>query len=141
MSLSTRNRDRLRQALQGFPGAQMDAAATLAVLNLLDGDSGPAGTNLTDTASQTIQITDTNGRWRKLPTLSQNGTLTLGTTGAVAGDQIEVTRTATGAFTYAIVNGGPGAGTLATFPASKVASAKFQFDGTNWALRSIGQLA
>ncbi len=102
----------------------------------LDGVHSAAGTNLTDTATQTIQITA--GTWRKLPTLGQGGTLTLGTTGAVAGDQIEITRSDTSAFTYAIVNGGAGAGTLYTMAVSKIGCAKFQFDGTNWALRSFG---
>ncbi len=96
----------------------------------------PAGTALTNTASQTIQVTE--GQWRKLATLGQNGTLTLGTTGAIAGDRIEITRNSTDAFTYAVVNGGAGAGTLVTFPVSKAGSAVFQFDGTNWAVRSYG---
>lgn len=100
---------------------------------------GAAGTDLTDTATQTIQ--SSQGDWRKLPVLGQGGTLTLGTTAAVAGDQITITRTDVSAFTYAIVNGGAGAGTLLTMPVSKICSAKFQFDGTNWALRDLGQLA
>ena len=102
----------------------------------LDSTHSAAGTNLTDTSTQTIQVS--GGGWRKLPTLGQGGTLTLSTTGAVAGDQIEITRTDTSAFTYAIVNGGGGAGTLYTMAASKIGCAKFQFDGTNWALRSFG---
>lgn len=101
-----------------------------------DPNRAAAGTNLTDTSTQTIQATQ--GTWRKLPTLGQGGTLTLGTVGAVAGDQIEVTRTDTSAFTYAVVNGGAGAGTLFTFPVSKSGFATFQFDGTNWALRRMG---
>ncbi len=105
----------------------------------LDRSHAAAGTNLTDTSTQSIAITA--GGWRKLPTLGQGGTLTLATTGAVAGDQIAITRTDTSTFTYAIVNGGIGAGTLVTLPVSKVASAMFQFDGTDWALRSVGQLA
>lgn len=95
-----------------------------------------AGTALTDTSTQTLATPGTG--WRQLPTLSQGGALTLGTTGAVAGDQIDVVRTSTSAFTYAIINGGAGAGTLCTFPVSKQASATFQFDGTNWALRRVG---
>lgn len=101
-------------------------------------EGGP-GTALTDTATQTIQSSE--GSWRQLPTLGQGGTLTLGTTAAVEGDTIQITRTDTSAFTYAIDNGGVGAGTLITLPASKVASAKFYFDGTNWALKELGQLA
>jgi hypothetical protein len=101
--------------------------------------TAPAGTALTDTSTQTIQYSE--GSWRQLPTLGQGGTLTLGTTGAVAGNQITITRTSTSANTYAIVNGGGGAGTLLTMPVSKICTAMFQFDGTNWALRQMGQLA
>lgn len=102
----------------------------------LDRSHAAAGTDLTDTATQSIAIT--GGGWRKLPLLGQGGTLTLATTGAVAGDQIEITRSDAHAFTYAIVNGGTGAGTLYTMAASKIGCAKFQFDGTDWALRSFG---
>lgn len=118
----------------GSAGVSTDVSASDHVH--ADPNRAAAGANLTDTATQTIQIT--GGTWRKLPTLGQGGTLTLGTVGAVAGDQIEITRTDTSAFTYAVVNGGTGAGTLLTFPASKIGSAKFQFDGTDWALRSVG---
>jgi hypothetical protein len=73
-------------------------------------------------------------RWRRLPaaTLTGNSTLTLGTTGAREGHTIEVTRLDVGAYTYAIVNGGAGAGTLCTMPVSARAWAYFYFDGTNW---------
>ena len=104
----------------------------------LDNSHAAAGADLTDAASQTIQITA--GAWRKLPTLSQNGVLTLGTTGAAAGMQLEVTRTSTAAFTYTVNNGGAGAGTLVVMPASTASSAKFQFDGTDWSLRSVGSV-
>jgi len=96
------------------------------------------GTNLTDTATQTIATPGTG--WRTIGTLSQNGALTVGTTGAVAGDQLEIVRTGTDAYTYAVINGGVGAGTLATLPASKQGSVKIQFDGTNWAFRGGGAL-
>ncbi len=96
-----------------------------------------AGTNLTDTSTQSINIAA--GNWRRLPTLSQNGVLTLLTTGTpVAGDQIEITRTDESAFTYTVVDGGSGTPTLCVLPALKKASAKFQWNGTNWLLRSIG---
>lgn len=95
------------------------------------------GTDLTN-ADATIQISA--GRWRVLPaaTLSANRVLTLGTTGAVAGDTFEITRLDTTAFTYAIANGGGGGGTLITFPVSKTACARCRYDGTNWALRLFG---
>jgi hypothetical protein len=95
---------------------------------------GP-GANLTD-ASVTIQITA--GTWRALPasTLSANRTLTLGTTGAAAGDEIYIQREDAGAYTYAIVNGGAGAGTLVTMPVSLPGGAVLRFDGTNWAKKA-----
>ncbi len=127
-------------------GAKVIAASTTlpgtmsaADKTFLDGQHSAAGTALLDAASQTIAITA--GTWRKISTLSQGGSLTLATTGAVAGDQIEITRLSTDAQTYAVVNGGGGAGTLLTFPSAKIGSAKFQYDGTNWALRSVGYQA
>lgn len=101
----------------------------------LDSEHEAAGTAIGD-ADGNIAIA--GGKWRVLATLSGNRSYTLQTTGAVAGDQITVTRTSTAANTAAFINGGPGAGTLLTMPNSKVAFAKFQFDGTNWALREVG---
>ncbi len=75
------------------------------------------------------------------PSDAEPGTLTLGATGAVAGDLFRLIRTSTSAQTYAVVNGGPGAGTLITLPVSKIACAQFIFDGTNWQLDLFGQLA
>ncbi len=72
--------------------------------------------------------------WRVLPagTLSTNSQLTLGTTNAAEGDIITITRLDIGAYTYAVVNGGPAAGTLTTFPVSTKAFGDFYFNGTNW---------
>ena len=47
-------------------------------------------------------------------------------------------RTSTSAQTAAIVNGGTGAGTLVTLPASKVNFAVATFDGTNWLFDMCG---
>jgi hypothetical protein len=96
-----------------------------------------AGANLAD-ADATIAVAA--GLWRKVPsaTLTANRAITLGTTGAAAGDQITVTRLGTEAYTLAFINGGAGAGTLHTLPASKVGFVKAQFDGSNWALREAG---
>lgn len=90
------------------------------------------GADLTDTAAQAIVVAD--DFWRVLPAIpiTQNITLTLGTTNAEEGDVITLTRLDVAAFTVAIVNGGPGAGTLVTFPVSAQASGDFYFDGTNW---------
>lgn len=97
------------------------------------------GSDLTD-ANATIQV---GGKeWRVLPaaTLSANRTLTLGTTNAAAGDAIDITRLDLTANTYAIVNGGVGAGTLCTLPASQRWWIRVEFDGTNWSLCAGGQL-
>jgi hypothetical protein len=95
--------------------------------------TGAMGAALTD-ANATIQIGD--GGRRVLPdaTLTDNRTVTLGTTSAVAGDIIELVRLDTEAFTLAVVNGGPGAGTLLTYAVSAALYGCFKFDGTNWAL-------
>lgn len=81
-------------------------------------------------------------RWRVLPaaTLTGNSTLTLGTTGARRGHVIEITRLDSEAYTYAIVNGGTGAGTLCTFPSGSTAYGKFYFDGTDWIKRVAVQI-
>lgn len=87
-------------------------------------------------------LTVGDGGWRVMPaaTLTSNRTLTLSTTNAAAGDRILVTRLDVTVNTVAIVNGGPGAGTLATLPASLRSMAEAQFDGTNWVLRQSGLL-
>lgn len=84
-----------------------------------------------------------NGSEFGLPnaTLSANRTLTLDTTGTPAtGEIIRVNRLDSNAFTYAIINGGPGAGTKLTFAASVRAAADFKFDGTNWQLDRVWRL-
>jgi hypothetical protein len=98
---------------------------------------GAPGTALTDTSTQSMLVSA--GYWRTLPTLGQGGTLTLSSTGASVGDIVTITRTDLSAFTYAIKNNA--AVTLCTFPVSKLASASFQFVGTDWVLKTIGQLA
>lgn len=94
------------------------------------------GADLTD-ANQTIHVT--GDHWRVMPagTLSTNRTVTLGTTGAVRGSELTITRQDSSANTLAIANGGPGGGTLTTLPASYVSYSKFKFDGTNWVMREF----
>lgn len=89
------------------------------------------GANLAD-GNATIQVG--GKQWRVLPaaTLTGNATLTLGTTNAREGYMVEITRLDVGAYTYAIANGGPAAGTLATMPISQRARLVAYFDGTNW---------
>lgn len=107
-----------------------------AAANRASRESGAAaGTDIAD-SDNTIQAT--GGLWRKCPTITANRIITIGTTGAVAGMQMDITRLSTAAFTMAIANGGGGGGTLTTFPASKKGSCTLQFDGTNWALRAVG---
>ena len=128
-------------ALFRFVVGSSDTADSVAVLSHNGGTAGRwlrvrlpiKGSDLTD-ADATIQVG--GNYWRVLPaaTLSANRQLTLGTTNAAAGDQITITRQDVGAFTYAVVNGGAGAGTLVTLPVSKAAFADFYYDGTNWLL-------
>lgn len=93
------------------------------------------GDDLTDAD---VTITIGQGGWRRLPaaTLSANRTATLAITNAAAGDILDLTRLDVGAFTFALVNGGPGAGTLCTFPVSARAWARLYFDGDNWLHRA-----
>lgn len=140
--LSAANKTKIKNALMALVGSadgRHDSTAVDALFTAVNEDAAAKGTDLTNTVAQTIQASE--GGWRRLPVLGQNGTLTLGVVGAVAGDKILVTRADVSAFTYAVVNGGAGAGTICTFPVSKLASALFQHDGTNWLLKQIGQLA
>lgn len=90
------------------------------------------GADLTDTAVQNIGVAD--GFWRVLPALPITAAITLNliTTSAEEGDIITLTRLDVAAFTVDVVNGGPAAGTLATFPVSQKAFGDFYYDGTNW---------
>jgi hypothetical protein len=90
-----------------------------------------AGTNIPNAASTTVQRVGRVSRYL-VPTIGQATTVTIGTTGAVKGDLFRLVRTDTSAFTLALVNGGAGAGTLATLIASKVGFIEAWFDGTNW---------
>jgi hypothetical protein len=90
------------------------------------------GDDLTN-ASVTIQPAD--GGWSVLPaaTLTANHTLTLGTTNARENYERTITRLDATAYTYTIVNGGVGGGTIFTF--TGVGGITVRFDGTNWMLR------
>lgn len=95
-----------------------------------------------DLTNADATITIAGNRLRELPasTLTASHTLTLGTTGAKPGDEIEIVRFDVGAFTYAIANGGPAAGTLVTLPVSAHSKcvARFNRAGSDWELRSSG---
>lgn len=99
----------------------------------------PVGSDLTD-ADATIHVTGNFRRELPASTLTANRVLTLGTTNAVAGDELTIVRYDAGAYTYQIDNGGAGAGTLCTFPVSAAYWADFAFDGTNWAVKRGGAL-
>jgi hypothetical protein len=74
-------------------------------------------------------------------TLTTNRTVTLGTDSAVLGESITIARLDVTANTLAIVNGGVGAGTIYTFPASQKRVSTFVFDGTNWSLGSTASMS
>jgi hypothetical protein len=93
------------------------------------------GATLTD-ASTTIYVS--GDTWRRLPagTLTTDRTLTLGTTNTRAGYDIVVSVEGTGAYTYAVANGGTAGGTLVTFAGPGFIHA--QYDGTDWKVRGFG---
>jgi len=134
-------------ALYKFVVGDTSTADSVAVLGHNGGTAGKwirvrmplAGANLTN-ADATIQVG--GNYWRVLPaaTLTANRQLTLGTTNAAAGDVITITRLDAEAFTYAVLNGGPAAGTLVTLPVSVKAFADFYFDGTDWLLMRAAQM-
>jgi hypothetical protein len=95
------------------------------------------GADLTDAAA-TILITQ--GKWRVMPaaTMTAARVITVGTTGAVNGDIIRITRRDQTANTLTITNGGVGAGSPAILPASKQGFVDVIFDGTDWSLYAGG---
>lgn len=99
------------------------------IVPLFTGSIGAALGN----ADATVQIGSGNVRVLPASTLTANRALTLGTTSAVSGDIIRIIRLDAEAFTYAVINGGVGAGTLFTFSSATKGDLEFRFDGTNWA--------
>jgi hypothetical protein len=86
-------------------------------------------------ATNDVTIDITQGKNRKITLAGSAKNITVGTTGAVAGDKITIVRAAIGASTATnIVNGGAGAGTLMAMTANKKAGSVVMFDGTNWLL-------
>jgi hypothetical protein len=96
------------------------------------GEIAVNGAALTNTAATTVQRGGVVTRFLLAGTMSQDETVTLGTTGAIAGDIIRIVRTSTSAHVLAVVDGGPGTPTLVTLPNSKVGFVQAYFDGTNW---------
>lgn len=89
------------------------------------------GANLTN-ADATIYVSGNAIRILPAATLTANHVLTLGTTGAIEGDEILVVRNDAEAFTYTIANGGAGGGNVAVMPVSQRAWCRARYDGTNW---------
>jgi len=126
--------------------ADTSTADSVTVLTHIGGTSGRwllvrddiQGADLTD-ADEDVGV---GGNFlRILPAatpLTVNRTKTLVTTNAAAGDIIHITRLGLGAFTMAIVNGGPAAGTLFTLPISSAWWCKAYFNGTDWLAHSAG---
>jgi hypothetical protein len=127
--------------------ADIAAAAAIAVTKLAHGTNGQqlltigAANQWLGVTSQALgdsspTITVGNGNQAILPaaTLTGNQTVTLGAGGAVANEVFTILRLDATAHTLAVVNGGPGAGTLYTFPISTTRQASFQFNGTDWAM-------
>ncbi len=95
---------------------------------------------LTDAAA-TIAVGTASEFTLPAATLTANRILTLSTTGAVAGEVLRVIRRDATAFTYAVVNGGAGGGTMYTFVVSVARVADFQYDGTNWAMAGHSRIS
>jgi hypothetical protein len=127
----------IKSNLTGAPASPSDntlaaISAALAILNL------KAGTALTNADVSHAPASDAASLY-VLPTttLTGNHTLTLATTGSPAtGLVVTVIRRDLTAHTYAVINGGVGAGTLLTFASAPATAqgARFIFGGTNWTL-------
>lgn len=99
----------------------------------LDMPEDDLGSDLAD-GNATITVGGKRRRILAVGTLTQNSTGTLSATNARAGHVLELSLQDTGAFTYAIVNGGPGGGTLATKASGAARFVIAYFNGTNWRL-------
>jgi hypothetical protein len=102
------------------------------------------GPDLTDAPSTLQPATDRAGEY-SLPsaTLTENRSMTIGVTGPPrTGAFLFLARRDLTAYTWTIVNGGAGAGTLCVFPASLTGplGAWLYFDGTNWSFVGWAEL-
>lgn len=101
----------------------------------LDMPEANLGANITFSAgAATIYVSGKKRRRVAAGALAANSTITLSTTGAREGHELELSLLDDAAYTCAVVNGGVGAGTLATKPISAKHYVKVYFDGTNWVL-------
>lgn len=96
------------------------------------------GAVLTD-ADETLTV---GGNFYRLLSAAQtaNRSKTMSITNAAAGDIVRIVRTSTAAFTLAIINGGPAAGTITTLPASQRWWVEVYFNGTDWELYGAAQM-
>lgn len=93
------------------------------------------GANITFSAgAATITVGGRKRRRLASGALTQNSTLTLGTTGAREGHELILSLLDSAAYTVAVVNGGPAAGTLATKASGGMRLVHAYFDATNWVL-------
>lgn len=88
-------------------------------------------------------ITAAQGSEHKLgaATLTADRTITIDPTGMDTDEVLRIVRTDVTAHQLIVVNGGPGAGTLYTFPVSVKKIAAFKFDGTDVVLSGVARLA
>lgn len=126
-------------------GAPVEKLNDLMMAAVADqGSNMPKGSNIAAGATSKPDLT--SGKRFVLPaaTLAANQVMTLAPPGdaafvanlypIVAGTRREITRLDAGAFTLAFLNGGPGAGTLATLIASKAGFAVVEWNGIDWEL-------
>jgi hypothetical protein len=87
-----------------------------------------------DLGDANVTLLVSGGATRVVPpaTLTAGRTLTLGTTGAAAGDEMLIVRNDAEAFAVTVVNGGAGAGNVAVMPSGSRAWCRARFDGTDW---------
>ena len=114
-----------------FMGIEDDGRVRVFV-GALVGDSVPLRGSIADASTTTVNVLGRDTRYSMAATLTQTNTVTLGTTGAVAGDRMTILSPGTSAHTVVVVNGGVGAGTLNTIGSTKIGFVSAYFDGTNW---------
>jgi len=107
-------------------GAALTAASTSVALNGAGATAGFTGSNSGNHYS-TADVTPTS--------------VTLLTAGALPGDTLLITRTDLVASVLAVINGGPGAGTIGSIPTSHRGSVLARFNGTDWLFEAGGSLA
>lgn len=93
----------------------------------------------TSTGSETLTTLTNASNVEYTAILTGNLSVTLSGTDAKGttvkkGAEFEITRSGLGLFTFSIINGGGGGGTLATFASATAKAARCVFDGTNWRL-------